>query len=294
MPQILFDIDQLSHRYADGTIALKNLSLTIEQGKKIALLGHNGAGKSTLFLHLNGTLQPTSGTIRFKGREIVYDRKSLLSLRKQVGIVFQDPDSQLLSASVIQDISFGPQNLGLSKEEVLQKVEWALKQTETEGFKDKPTHFLSLGQKKRVAIAGVLAMDPEVIILDEPTAGLDSYYSKQIMSVLDQIHKQKNTIIISTHDVNLAYQWADEIIVMHDGEIMGQGDPVTIFKQDELISNTHLEKPWIMEVFQCLIEENLLASNIAVPKSKEELFRRIRFDINMFYHHKEIRKHGML
>jgi cobalt/nickel transport system ATP-binding protein len=294
MQQILFDIDQLSHRYADGTIALKKLSLTIEQGKKIALLGHNGAGKSTLFLHLNGTLQPTSGTIRFKGKEVAYDRKSLLSLRKQVGIVFQDPDSQLLSASVIQDISFGPQNLGLSKEEVLQKVEWAMKQTETEGFRDKPTHFLSLGQKKRVAIAGVLAMDPEVIILDEPTAGLDSYFSKQIMSVLDQIHKQKKTIILSTHDVNLAYQWADEIIVMHNGEIMGQGDPVTIFKQDELISNTHLDKPWIMEVFQSLIEENLLASNIAVPKSKEELFRRIRSDIKKFDHHKEIRKHPML
>jgi cobalt/nickel transport system ATP-binding protein len=294
MQQILFDIDQLSHHYADGTIALKNLSFMIEKGKKIALLGNNGAGKSTLFLHLNGVLQPTSGTIRFKGREVAYDRRSLLSLRKQVGIVFQDPDSQLLSASVIQDISFGPQNLGLSKEEVLRKVEWAMKQTETERFRDKPTHFLSLGQKKRVAIAGVLAMDPEVIILDEPTAGLDSYFAKQIMNVLDQIHKQKKTIIISTHDVNLAYQWADEIIVMHDGEIMAQGDPVAIFEQDELIRNAHLDKPWIMEVFQGLIQENLLASNITVPRRKEELFQRIKSDIQMLHHHKEISKHYML
>jgi cobalt/nickel transport system ATP-binding protein len=282
MQQILFDIDHLSHCYADGTIALRNLSLTIKQGKKIALLGNNGAGKSTLLLHLNGILQPTNGTIRFKGKEVTYDRKSLLSLRKQVGIVFQDPDSQLFSASVIQDISFGPQNLGLSKEEVLRKVEWAMEQTETTRFRDKPTHFLSLGQKKRVAIAGVLAMDPEVIILDEPTAGLDSYFSKQIMKVLDHIQKQGKTIILSTHDVNLAYQWADEIIVMHDGEILCYGDPVTVFEQDKLIRKAHLDKPWVMETFQTLVQEKFFASSETIPRSKEELFQKIRCVNNDF------------
>lgn len=276
MQPILFNIDQLSHCYADGTIALRNVTLTIKQGKKIALLGNNGAGKSTLLLHLNGILRPTNGAIRFKGKEVAYDRKSLLSLRKQVGIVFQDPDSQLFSASVIQDISFGPQNLGLSKEEVLRKVEWAMEQTETTRFKDKPTHFLSLGQKKRVAIAGVLAMDPDIMILDEPTAGLDSYYSKQIMKVLDHIQKQGKTIILSTHDVNLAFEWADELIVMNDGEILCYGDPATVFEQDKLIRKAHLEKPWVMETFQTLVQAKIFPSNESMPKSKEELFEKIK------------------
>lgn len=276
MQPILFNIDQLSHCYADGTIALRNVTLTIKQGKKIALLGNNGAGKSTLLLHLNGILRPTNGAIRFKGKEVAYDRKSLLSLRKQVGIVFQDPDSQLFSASVIQDISFGPQNLGLSKEEVLRKVEWAMEQTETTRFKDKPTHFLSLGQKKRVAIAGVLAMDPDIMILDEPTAGLDSYYSKQIMKVLDHIQKQGKTIILSTHDVNLAFEWADELIVMNDGEILCYGDPATVFEQDKLIRKAHLEKPWVMETFQTLVQAKFFPSNESMPKSKEELFEKIK------------------
>lgn len=275
MQPILFDIENLTHCYADGTIALRNLSITVKQGKKIAILGNNGAGKSTLLLHLNGILQPTNGTIRFKGKEVKYDRKSLLSLRKHVGIVFQDPDSQLFSANVIQDIAFGPQNLGLPKEEVLRKVEWAMEQTETTAFSDKPTHFLSLGQKKRVAIAGVLAMDPEIIILDEPTAGLDSYFSKQIMNVLDHIQKQGKTIILSTHDVNLAYQWADEIIIMHDGEILCYGDPVTVFKQAHLIRKAHLDAPWVMETFQFLVQEKFFSANEVIPQNKEELFQKI-------------------
>ncbi|MED4534181.1 energy-coupling factor ABC transporter ATP-binding protein [Metabacillus fastidiosus] len=278
MESVLFSIDQLSHRYADDTIALKSLSLTIKQGKKIALLGNNGAGKSTLFLHLNGILQPTSGKIYFKGKEVAYNRKALLSLRRQVGIVFQDPDSQLFSASVIQDISFGPKNLGLSNEKVLERVEWAMEQTETAVLKDKPTHFLSLGQKKRVAIAGVLAMDPEVIILDEPTAGLDAYYSKQIMNVLNIIQKQQKTIILSTHDVNLAYEWADEVIVMHDGEVLCHSDPVTVFQQEEIIKKAHLDTPWVMETFQALVEGKVISSDEAIAQNKEELFQKIRFN----------------
>ncbi|EHL79237.1 energy-coupling factor ABC transporter ATP-binding protein [Bacillus smithii] len=259
MQPILFDIENLTHCYADGTIALRNLSITVKQGKKIAILGNNGAGKSTLLLHLNGILQPTNGTIRFKGKEVKYDRKSLLSLRKHVGIVFQDPDSQLFSANVIQDIAFGPQNLGLPKEEVLRKA----------------NPFFKLRTKKTRAIAGVLAMDPEIVILDEPTAGLDSYFSKQIMKVLDHIQKQGKTIILSTHDVNLAYQWADEIIIMHDGEILCYGDPVTVFKQAHLIRKAHLDAPWVMETFQFLVQEKFFSANEAIPQNKEELFQKI-------------------
>ena len=275
MNEAFFEMDQLTHRYADGTMALHHLSLSIYKGKKIALLGNNGAGKSTLFQHLNGILKPTAGTILFKGKRVAYDRKSLLALRKQVGIVFQDPDSQLFSGNVRQDISFGPMNLGWSKGKVAQQVEWAMEQTEVTALQDKPIHFLSLGQKKRVAIAGVLAMEPEVFILDEPSAGLDAYYAKQIMQILRDIHSDDKTIILSTHDVHFAYEWADEIIVMSNGEILYHGDPITVFHHQEILDQAHLEKPWVFETAEVLMKKQLLSAEETMPRSKEELFARL-------------------
>lgn len=276
MDELFFKIDQLTHRYVDGTTALKNLSLSVKKGKKIALLGNNGAGKSTLFQHLNGILQPTTGSILFKGEQVRYNRKFLMTLRKQVGIVFQDPDSQLFSGNVRQDISFGPMNLGWSQEKVRQQVEWAMEKTEVTALQDRPIHFLSLGQKKRVAIAGVLAMNPEVFILDEPSAGLDAYYSKQIMHILRDIHQGDKTIILSTHDVHFAYEWADEIIVMSDGEILYHGDPVTVFYNEALLNQAHLEKPWVFETAQQLLEKQLLRDEGPMPRSKEELFQLLK------------------
>ncbi|MEP9405356.1 ATP-binding cassette domain-containing protein [Peribacillus frigoritolerans] len=275
MDEHIFHIEGLTHQFADGTFALKGLSLTIQQGKKIALLGNNGAGKSTLFLHLNGLLQPTAGKIRFKGKKMKYDRKALLSLRKQVGIVFQDPDSQLFSANVQQDISFGPMNLGLDRNAVQEKVNWAMAETEVTELKERPTHFLSLGQKKRVAIAGVLAMEPDVWLLDEPTAGLDPYFSRQIMNLLDSIHDPEKTIILSTHDVNLAYQWADEVVVMNDGKVIYQGDPVSVFHDEDVLLQAHLEKPWVFEMFQALLQSRNLAERDLFPRTKEELLQNL-------------------
>ncbi|MES1040918.1 energy-coupling factor ABC transporter ATP-binding protein [Peribacillus simplex] len=275
MDEHIFHIDGLTHQFADGTFALNELSLTIEHGKKIALLGNNGAGKSTLFLHLNGLLQPTAGTIRFKGKKMKYDRKSLLSLRKQVGIVFQDPDSQLFSANVQQDISFGPMNLGWDRMKVQEKVNWAMAQTEVTELKDRPTHFLSLGQKKRVAIAGVLAMEPDVWLLDEPTAGLDPYFSRQIMALLDSIHDTEKTIILSTHDVNLAYQWADEVVIMNDGKVIYQGDPISVFHDEDVLLQAHLEKPWVFEMFQALLHSRSAAESDFFPRTKEELLQKL-------------------
>ncbi|PKF90364.1 energy-coupling factor ABC transporter ATP-binding protein [Bacillus sp. BA3] len=275
MDEHIFHIEGLTHQFADGTFALNDLSLTIQQGKKIALLGNNGAGKSTLFLHLNGLLQPTAGKIRFKCKKMKYDRKSLLSLRKQVGIVFQDPDSQLFSANVQQDISFGPMNLGWDRIKVQEKVNWAMAQTEVTELKDRPTHFLSLGQKKRVAIAGILAMEPDVWLLDEPTAGLDPYFSRQIMALLDSIHHPDKTIILSTHDVNLAYQWADEVVVMNDGKVIYQGDPVSVFHDEDVLLQAHLEKPWVFEMFQALLQSRNPAERDLFPRTKEELLQKL-------------------
>ncbi|PGT84403.1 MULTISPECIES: energy-coupling factor ABC transporter ATP-binding protein [Bacillaceae] len=267
----LVTLEHVSYQYGDGTMALNDITFSIEQGKKIALIGNNGAGKSTLFLLLNGIIKPSKGFITYKGKKINYNRKEIKQLRQRVGIVFQNPDSQLFSSSVYEDIMFGPKNLGLPLDLVKQKVQEVMLLTETESLKDKPPHFLSIGQKKRVSIAGVIAMEPELMILDEPTAGLDPYYSRKIMELLGTLHNRDRTIILSTHNVDLAYEWADEVIVLHDGEILSQGEPNDVFQQINVLQKSHLEKPWMMEVYEKLIESTGLTSS-TYPSTKTELF----------------------
>jgi cobalt transport protein ATP-binding subunit len=179
----------VSFSYPDGTQALVDVNLSIPGGKKAAFLGPNGAGKTTLFLHFNGILRPQRGKIYFSGEGVRYHHAALLELRKRVGIIFQDPETQLFSASVRQEISFGPLNLGLSREEVGERVEKAMAATGTLPLQDRPTHFLSYGQKKRVAIADILAMQPQVLICDEPTACLDIKHAGQIMKLFDEINR---------------------------------------------------------------------------------------------------------
>lgn len=266
----LFELEQISYLYPDGTIALHNISLSIERGKKIAILGNNGAGKSTLFLHLNGILKPTSGVLRWKGEPFTYKRQEIRKLRQQVGIVFQNPESQLFSSTVYEDIKYGPQNLGLSLQEVEQAVQQAMDLTDTTNLKDKPPHFLSIGQKKRVTIAGVLAMNPEIMVLDEPTAGLDSYYSKKLIDVLRQFSTPEKTIILSTHDVNLAYEWADEVMIMNDGKMITCGRPEQVFQDELILELSHLEKPWIMEVYEQIVRKNP-SMKAQYPKTKRDL-----------------------
>lgn len=265
--------DNIFYRYGDGTEALKGVTLTFQRGKKIAILGNNGAGKSTLFLHLNGILKPSAGTVLFHGKPIQYQKKTLTELRKEVGIVFQNPDDQLFSPTVYDDIAYGPRNLLLSKQEIASAVHRAMEETETLNLQSKSTHFLSLGQKKRVAIAGVLAMNPEFIILDEPTAGLDGYYSKKVINLLNKIHSKGTTIVLSTHDINLAYEWADEIIILHDGKVIGNGTWEEIFsKGGDLLQLAHLDKPFILEMYEYLLRNNSISGRNQLPRTKKELF----------------------
>ncbi|UKJ43803.1 ATP-binding cassette domain-containing protein [Lysinibacillus sp. 1 U-2021] len=271
MTAFYFELNQLSYAYADGTKALSDITLDIPKGKKIAILGHNGAGKSTLFQHLNGILKPTAGTIIFEGNGLEYSRKALKALRQKVGIVFQNADHQLFSGTVKQDIAFGPLNLGWSTEKTEEKIAWAVAQTEVEDLLDKPIHFLSVGQKKRVAMAGVLAMEPSVLLLDEPTAGLDNYYATQVLQYLAKLDDGERTILLATHDIPLAYEWADLIIVMEAGKIIYNGDPITLFYEDELLHRAHLERPWIFEMVIALQKKKLLQENINIPRSKQEL-----------------------
>ncbi|AVK96463.1 ATP-binding cassette domain-containing protein [Lysinibacillus sphaericus] len=275
MTELYFDLQHLSYAYADGTKALTDITLQIPKGKKIALLGHNGAGKSTLFQHLNGILKPTAGTISFCNETLSYSRKALATLRQQVGIVFQDADNQLFSGTVKQDIAFGPLNLGWSNEKIEEKIAWAVAQTEVEALLDKPIHFLSVGQKKRVAMAGVLAMEPSVLLLDEPTAGLDTYYAAQLLQYLAKLEDGQRTFLLATHDIALAYEWADQIIVMEAGKIIYNGDPIDMFYQEELLEKAHLERPWVFEMTLALQTKKLLGDNIAMPRSKKDLHKLI-------------------
>ncbi|WP_066638326.1 energy-coupling factor ABC transporter ATP-binding protein [Desulfolucanica intricata] len=272
MKEYILEAKGVEFSYPDGTKALKDINIGIEKGKKVAVLGSNGAGKSTLFLHFNGILKPTKGSIRYNGKDISYKHKHLMELRKNVGIVFQDPDTQLFSASVLQEISFGPLNLGLSKEEVLKRVNEAMRAAEIVDLKDKPTHFLSYGQKKRVSIADILAMEPEVIIFDEPTAWLDPKLSLQIMELFNKLNKDGITVVLSTHDIDLAYSWADYIIVMEQGQVVEEGFPESIFLNEELLHNSGLERPFIIEMYLELVRKGWLTANKPVPRTKEELF----------------------
>lgn len=240
----------LEYVYPDGTYALKGINIAIERGKKVAVIGANGTGKSTFLLHLNGILRPTKGEVMIEGSPIKYDEKSLRSVRKKVGIVFQDPDDQLFAPTVKQDVAFGPQNLDVPENEVERRVEHALKSVRMEVYADKPPHFLSAGQKKRVAIAGILAMEPEVLVLDEPTAGLDPQSSADIIEILDELNIEGKTIIFSTHDVDLAARWADYIYVFHNGLVRKDGVPSQIFADYSLISETGLRLPTFVQTFR--------------------------------------------
>lgn len=271
MSEYILEAQNLYFKYPDGTQALNGMNMRIQKGKKIAVLGSNGAGKSTLFLNFNGVLRPSAGKILFNGKEVQYKRKELNSLRKSIGIVFQDPDSQLFSASVYQEVSFGAVNLKLSDKEVRMRVDDALEDTGITHLKDKPTHFLSYGQKKRVSIADILVMHPEVIICDEPTACLDPKHTLKIMTLFESLNQKGTTIILSTHDVEIAWSWADYVYIMKEGRIEGEGTPEEVFDNSELLMQIEMKKPVILEVYEELAVNGLITRQLPIPKTIEEL-----------------------
>ena len=276
MNDYIMEVKNVSFKYPGACMALENLSINIRRGKKTVFMGENGSGKSTLFLHLNGILKPCKGELLLNSLPIKYDKQSLNNLRKNVGIVFQDPDSQLFSASVIQEVSFGPLNIGMSKEEVKKNINYALEITGIIDLKDTPTHFLSYGHKKRVSIASIIAMKPKVIIFDEPTTYLDPKHKQQIMEFLTELNKNGTTIILSSHDVNLAYSWADHIVVMKNGSILKEGLPEEIFLDSSLLNKANLICPIIIEVYNKLKAKNLLTNTSILPKSTTELVNIIK------------------
>lgn len=257
--------------YADGTRALSDLTLTLPAGKRIAVLGANGSGKTTLFLCLNGILRPQKGEIFFAGERLRYDKKSLRRLRGRLGIVFQDPEVQLFAANVQQEVAFGPLNLGLAEKEVRQRVRQALALTGIERLAEKAAHMLSYGQKKQVAIASILAMEPDVLVGDEPTAWLDQRHAGKVMELFHKISKQGTTVIISTHDTDLAFSWAEEIILLGEGKLLGKGPPEAVFLEDGLLTAAGLRRPLLLEIFYLLKKKGCVTNEAPAPRTLEAL-----------------------
>ncbi|MCW7077035.1 MAG: ATP-binding cassette domain-containing protein [Candidatus Syntrophoarchaeum sp.] len=238
------EVYNLSYSYPDGTHALTDVNLTVEEGKKTAILGPNGSGKSTLFYHLNGIFLPQKGEVIIKGESIT--KKNLDWIRSKVGLVFQDPDDQLFAPTVWDDIIFGPGNLGLNYDEIRMRGEQALMMLGISELKDKNPDNLSGGEKKKAAIAGILAMEPDILVFDEPTAGLDPKSTSEIVEIMDELASDGRTIIISTHDVDLASTWADEIFLLNRGRVYASGNPAEIFTDEERIKTAKLKSPIIV------------------------------------------------
>lgn len=277
MPPVL-EVKDLDFCYADGTMALRALNLTFARGRRTALLGRNGAGKSTLFSLLNGIERPYRGEVCFAGEPLGYDRRSLRELRRRVAVVFQDPDSQLFSASVREDVSFGPLNLGLPKEEVRRRVERALAEVGLADTAERPTHALSFGEKKRACLAGVLAMEPEVLILDEPDAGLDPAMAAELVRLLNRLHASGRTVIVATHDVDFAFAWADELCVLHDGTLAFHWATADYDAVCRELPALGLELPLVFELFGALRRRGLIRGDIP-PRTRTELLARLETGI---------------
>jgi cobalt/nickel transport system ATP-binding protein len=232
-------IEGLSFTYPDGHAALFDIDLQISRGERVALLGPNGAGKTTLVLHLNGILSPTAGVVSIGG--ITVDRASLKEIRRRVGIVFQDPDDQLFMPTVRDDVAFGPANLGLTGADLDRAVDGALRDVGMEGFADRPPHHLSFGQRRRVALATVLAMSPDVLVLDEPTSNLDPAGRRELSDVLRSL--QMTTVIV-THDLPYAFELCPRSIVVNGGVLVADGPTDEIMRDEDLLHRNRLELPF--------------------------------------------------
>lgn len=277
MAESIISLINVSYTYPSGVVALDRLNIEIPKGKRIALIGGNGAGKSTMLFMLNGILKPTEGFVACGGTPYQYNRKAIRDIRTRVGFLFQDSDNQLLAPSVYEEISFGLNNLRMHgntkmtknmKNQVREKVQSVMEDFHLSGLSNRPPHELSAGQKKRVCLAGILAMEPELLVCDEPTSNLDAKHARLTIEYIDKLNNEGKTVLIATHDVDLAYQWADHIIVIKEGKELCSGESREIFSDKELIESADLKLPFLVQAVDELspgLEVNEL------PRSLEEL-----------------------
>ncbi|MEH2114947.1 energy-coupling factor ABC transporter ATP-binding protein [Nostoc sp.] len=275
MQQFLLEFEQLHYTYPGAQqSALNGLTLRIPFNKRCALIGQNGCGKTTLFLLANGLYKPHQGKVSWQGKPLQYDRQSLMRLRQQVGLVFQDPEQQLVASTVEEDISYGLCNLGLPTVEIKQRVEQSLVEFGLTELAQRPVHHLSLGQKKRVSIADVMVLKPELLLLDEPTAYLDKLHTRNLMKTLKKIHADGTTILMATHDLDLVYRWADWIFVMDRGQLVMEGKPQDVFTQRQVLENLQLGVPLIYEM---LFAEVSAEEEPILERLRQRIFNLFRY-----------------
>lgn len=273
---LIIKIDNLYFRYAqegdsEEAYVLKGISLEIEKGSFTAIIGRNGSGKSTLAKNLNGLLLPTSGAVYVKGMNTA-DESHIWDIRQTAGMVFQNPDNQLVSSIVEDDVAFGPENLGVSPEEIRERVTRALSEVNMGEYKNKAPHLLSGGQKQRIAIAGALAMEPECIIFDEPTAMLDPAGRKDIMDAIERLHDEGITVILITHFMDEAVR-ADRVIILDNGKVLLDGTPNEVFSKSDIVRDANLDVPMSVE-----LADYLRARGIRIPSdvvTQDELIKYI-------------------
>ena len=270
--EIILEARDIWHSYEENDrFSLQGLDLKVKKGSKVAFMGANGSGKIYIFFSAaTEILRPQKGDILFHGKPVSYKRKELLALRAKVGIVFQDPDKQLFSASVEQEISFGILNLGVAKEQARTEVEQVMEELEIVPFRKRPVHALSGGQKKQVSIADILVMRPEIIILDEPAAALDPKHTRMVNEMVDKLTEQGITVLMATHDMDYAYAWADEIVLMKDGKVLCQGAPEAVCRETEKLKETKSGRTGSLRLFDRLKAHKIIEATGKAPRTWKE------------------------
>lgn len=243
--------------------ALRGIDLTVEQGEYVVLLGHNGSGKSTLAKHLNALLTPTQGDVWINGWN-TKNRSHLRDIRSTVGMVFQQPDNQIVATIVEEDVAFGPENLGIERREIERRVDWSLERVDMLSFRHRAPHLLSGGQKQRVCIAGALAMQPAVLVLDEPTAGLDPQTRRQLMRHILDLHRQGVTLVIISHNMDELAEICDRIYVIAEGRTVMAGAPAEIFSRAAALRAIDLDTPDMTQVAEALKAHQLLPEDASI------------------------------
>ncbi len=280
---MLIELENVSHVYQDenNVKALKNINLKISKGEFIGIVGHTGSGKSTLVQLFNGLIIPSSGTVKVNGKNITEEKGNLKETRRHVGLVFQYPEHQLFEESVYQDIAFGPKNLGLKKDEIEKRVKevMGLVGLNYNQFKDRSPFNLSGGQQRKVAIAGVLALKPDVLVLDEPSAGLDPKGRKQLAELLRYLYQELNmTIILISHRMEEIAELSSRVIVMHQGEIVIDDNPIEVFSKEQKLHKLSLDLPQITEILHRLEEKGLKVNTnlFSIPEASADIIKALR------------------
>ncbi|MEZ0345158.1 MAG: ATP-binding cassette domain-containing protein [Infirmifilum sp.] len=260
----IIKVDDVYFEYPDGTQALRGVSLSIQSGEFIAIMGGNGAGKTTLIKHFNGVLKPTKGRVIVKG--VNTQSSSVAELSRIVGVVFQNPDHQLFNETVYEEVAFALRNFGFPEEVVKRRVEWALNLMELYQYKDRSPYTLSVGERKRLAIAAVLAYDPEVLVLDEPTAGQDFIQKEKISEILNLLRTLGKTIVVVTHDVEFVVEHINRVILLSNGKVVASAPPVEIFKSVSLLRQAHILPPQSIRFSRVLRSRGILREDCLDPE----------------------------